>query len=68
MVGLSDRFVRDGSTQANWKAFATRNRPRAFESLAQVVSEARRFLHDPLEHARSGEAFTAKWNPGGPWT
>ena len=68
MVGLSDRFVQDGSTQANWKAFATRNRPRAFESLAQVVSELRRFLYDPFEHARSGEPFTAKWNPGGPWT
>jgi predicted nucleotidyltransferase component of viral defense system len=68
MVGLSDRFVQDGSTQANWKAFATRNRPRDFESLAQVVSELRRFLHDPLERARSGEPFAAKWNPGGPWT
>jgi predicted nucleotidyltransferase component of viral defense system len=68
MVGLSDRFVQDGSAQANWKAFATRNRPRDFESLAQVVSELRRFLHDPLEHARRGEPFTAKWNPGGPWT
>jgi hypothetical protein len=68
IVGLSDRFVQDASAQANWKAFATRNHPRDFESLAQVVSELRRFLHDPLEHARSGELFTAKWNPGGPWT
>ena len=68
VVGLSDRFVRDASAQVNWKAFATRNRPRDFESLAQVVSELRRFLHDPLEHARSGEPFIAKWNPGGPWT
>ena len=67
IVGLSDRFVQDASAQVNWKAFATRNRPRDFESLAQVVSELRRFLHDPLEHARSGEPFTAKWNPGGPW-
>jgi hypothetical protein len=68
MVGLSDRFVQDGSAQANWKAFATRNRPHDFESLSQVVSDLRRFLHDPLEYARSGEPFTAKWNPGGPWT
>ena len=68
IVGLSDRFVQDASAQANWKAFATRNRPRDFESLAQVVTELRRFLHDPREHARSGEPFTAKWNPGGPWT
>jgi predicted nucleotidyltransferase component of viral defense system len=68
IVGLSDRFVQDASAQANWKAFATRNRPRDFESLAQVVSELRRFLHDPLEHARSGEPFTANWNPSGRWT
>jgi predicted nucleotidyltransferase component of viral defense system len=30
IVGLSDRFVQDASAQANWKAFATRNRPRDF--------------------------------------
>src|SRR5207249_142953 len=36
IVGLSDRFVQDASAQANWKAFATRNRPRDFESLIQV--------------------------------
>jgi predicted nucleotidyltransferase component of viral defense system len=67
VVGLSDRFVQDASAQASWKAFSTRNRPRDFESLVQVVSELRRFLHDPLEHARSGKPFTAKWNPSGPW-
>jgi hypothetical protein len=38
IVALSDRFVQDPNAQANWKAFATRNRPRDFESLAQVVS------------------------------
>jgi hypothetical protein len=38
IVGLSDRFVHDASAQANWKAFATRNHPCDFESLAQVVS------------------------------
>jgi hypothetical protein len=68
MVGLSDRFVQDASAQASWKAFAARNRPRDFESLVQIMSELRRFLHDPLEHARRGEPFTANWNPGGPWT
>lgn len=68
IVAISERFVQDTSAQANWKAFAMRNRPRDFESLAQVVSELRRFLQEPLEHARSGEPFTAKWNPGGSWT
>jgi hypothetical protein len=32
VVALSDRFVQDANAQANWKAFATRNRPRDFES------------------------------------
>lgn len=68
IVALSERFLQDASAQANWKAFAARNRPHDFTSLGQVVSELRRFLHKPLEHARSGEPFTANWNLGGPWT
>ena len=68
IVGLSEQFVRDARAQANWKAFATRTRPGDFESLAQVVSELRRFLLPTLEHARSERPFAAIWNPGGPWT
>lgn len=68
IVALSERFVQDASAQANWKAFAARSRARDFTSLDQVVSELRRFLHKPLEHARSGEPFTPNWDPGGPWT
>lgn len=68
IVALSEQFVQDARARANWKAFATRNRPGDFESLAQVVSELRRFLLSPLEHARSEQPFTAIWNPGGPWT
>lgn len=65
---ISDRFVQDANAQANWKAFATRTRPGDFESLAQVVSELRRFLLPPLQYARTGEPFARSWNPGGPWT
>lgn len=68
IVALRDRFVQDANAQANWKAFATRNRPRDFESLAQAVSELRRFLFPPLQHARTGEPFARSWNAGGPWT
>ncbi|MEO8257502.1 MAG: nucleotidyl transferase AbiEii/AbiGii toxin family protein [Acidobacteriota bacterium] len=67
-VALSERFVQDSNAQANWKAFATRNQPGGFQSLAQVVAELRSFLLPPLEHARTGEPFAARWNPGGPWT
>ena len=68
IVGLSDRFVEDGSAQANWKAYAKRNRLRDFESLAHVVAELRQFLRPPVEHVVSDDIFSASWKPGGPWT
>jgi predicted nucleotidyltransferase component of viral defense system len=68
IVALSERFVRDERAQANWKAFVTRNRPGDFDSLVEVVTEVRRFLLAPLEHARTGRAFDATWDPGGPWS
>jgi len=67
IVALSDRFVLDASAQANWNAFSRRNRPLGFESLGDLVSELRRFLPQPLEHARTGKPFPSNWNPGGPW-
>lgn len=67
IVALSERFVQDASAQANWKAFATRNRPREFASLAQVVSELQCFLNEPFAKARGAKPFVAKWSPGGPW-
>jgi len=68
IVGLSERFVEDANALANWKAFATRNEPADFQSLAQVVAELRLFLQEPLDHARTGQSFLATWSPGGPWT
>jgi predicted nucleotidyltransferase component of viral defense system len=67
IVGLSDRFVQDARAQANWKAYVKREGLRGFESLAQVVEELRAFLSGPIEHARTGETFGARWVPGGPW-
>lgn len=68
VVALSERFVRDSSAQANWKAFAARSGQREFESLGQVVLELQRFLGEPLIHARSAKPFAVRWSPGGPWT
>ena len=67
MVALSDRFVQDDRTQANWKAYVRREGLRGFDSLAQLIAELRAFLVAPLAHARSGQPFTAQWTPGGPW-
>jgi predicted nucleotidyltransferase component of viral defense system len=67
MVALSERFVQDERARANWKAFVTRSHPNGFDSLSDVVNEVRSFLLAPLEHVRTGRAFNATWNPGGPW-
>lgn len=67
IVALSGRFVEDERARANWKAFVTRNRPDGFDLLADLVTEVRTFLMPPLDHVRTGRAFKATWNPGGPW-
>lgn len=67
IVALSEEFVQDVRAQANWKAYVKRESLRGFESLAQVIEELRAFLSRPLEHARTGETFGARWSPGGPW-
>lgn len=67
IVALSDRFVQDARAQANWKAYVKREGLRGFESLAQVIEELRAFLSRPIEHARTGEKFGARWVPGDPW-
>ena len=67
MAALSDRFVQDASALANWKAFSARSQQQEFASLPEVVEELRRFLPQPFAAARSGDPFTLRWNPGGPW-
>lgn len=68
IAGLSDLFVQDAVAQANWKAYANRNRSRDFQALAQVVDEVALFLQAPMHHARTGDVLFAQWYPGGPWT
>jgi len=65
--GLSEQFVQDARAQANWKAYVRREGLPDFESLAELREELRAFLSRPIEHARTGETFVAKWTPGGPW-
>jgi hypothetical protein len=57
----------DARHRPNWKAYVKRESLRGFESLAQVIEELRAFLSRPVEHARNGETFGARWTPGGPW-
>ena len=67
IVAMSVQFVQDERAQANWKAYIKREGLREFESLAQLVEELREFLSRPIQHARTGEPFTARRPPGGPW-
>lgn len=36
--------------------------------LSDVVEELRRFLQKPFAAARSGDPFSLRWNPSGPWS
>jgi hypothetical protein len=67
IVALSEQFVQDTRARANWKAYVNREGLQGFESLTQVIEELRAFLSRPIEQARSGEKFGARWIPGGPW-
>jgi hypothetical protein len=67
IVALGEQFLQDTRAQANWKAYVKREGLQGFESLAQVIEELRAFLFRPIEHARTGETFAARWTPGGPW-
>jgi DNA-binding response OmpR family regulator len=67
IVAMSEQFVQDERAQANWKAYIKREGLREFTSLAQLVEELREFLSRPIEYARTGEPFTARRAPGGPW-
>jgi predicted nucleotidyltransferase component of viral defense system len=67
IAALTEQFVQDERAQANWRAYVKREGLREFESLAELVEELRAFLSRPIEHARTGETFAARWTPGGPW-
>ena len=54
MAALSERFVEDDRTEANWKGYVRRERPHGFDSLAQVVMELRALLAAPLELSEGG--------------
>jgi len=68
-TGLSDEFGNSNEKSAQWTAFLRRARlesaPKAFGDIVAVV---RQFAHPLLSAASSGDPFTAKWIPGGPWS
>ncbi len=60
VVALSERFVHDAKCSREMEAFATRNRPRYFESLAQVVHSPRSEIRAaPGSRLESGCAWVA---------
>lgn len=67
-IGLSDAYSADAARAAQWRAFIKRNRLEGEPAdLAALVQEVRRFLLPLLTAGTGGQAFAARWEPGGPW-
>ena len=67
-TGLTDRFAKDQTKQAQWNAFVRKGRI-AIDSVTfeQVVEFLRTFLMPPTRAAARAEKFAAQWPVGGPW-
>lgn len=65
--GLSDQFADDAEKNRQWEAFRRRAGLDPNVTLANVVTEVRRFLQPPMTAAGTGKGFEAKWPAGGPW-
>ena len=64
---LSDEFAQ--ANQRQWQALLasfSQSRPIPAD-FPDLLTELRSFLLPPLQAAASGNAFDAKWSPGGPW-
>jgi len=65
--GLTDAFARDTQKQLQWQAFVHKNRLEA-PDLVIVVAGLAAFVLPVIEAISAGMLFTARWQPGGPWS
>lgn len=66
--GLTDAFAGRRETQAQWRAFTTRDRlATEIATLPVCVSEIGRFVRPVLEAIRDPGATPGRWPSGGPW-
>lgn len=65
-LGLSDAFAQDRQKQTQWQAFLKKN-ALADISLAELVTDLRKFLSPPLDALHRDSAFPRVWPIGGDW-
>jgi predicted nucleotidyltransferase component of viral defense system len=66
--GLTDAFAGRRETQAQWRAFTSRDRlATEIAAFSVCVSEIGRFVGPVLEAIRDPGATPGRWPPGGPW-
>jgi hypothetical protein len=67
-LALTAAFAAIEGKQAQWSAYIRKNAIRsAPESLALVIPKIRELLEPVIAAARTSDAFTGTWSPGGPW-
>ncbi len=66
-VALTREFLTAPERRAQWRAFLRRGRLTAPPDAGDLADALRRFVRPVLTAAAKGEAFEARWSPGGPW-
>ena len=67
-LALTVVFAGDAAKQVQWKAFVRRGRLRRDDpTLPVVIDVLRTFLLPPIQAVAAGDAFEARWSPGGLW-
>jgi len=67
-IGLTGAYSGDPARTLQWRAFLRRSRlGEAADNLTHLVQEIRLFALPILSAAASGNSFTLRWKPGGPW-
>jgi predicted nucleotidyltransferase component of viral defense system len=68
-LALTGEFGTDPTKVKQWEAFVRKGRLKADATkLVDVIAFLEPFLMPPSRSAAAGEAFTAMWSSGGPWT
>ena len=68
-LALTGEFGTDPTKVKQWEAFVRKGRLKTDSTkLESVIAFLETFLLPPSRSAAVGEAFTATWSPGGPWT
>ena len=66
-LALTSEFHGDAAKETQWRAFLRRGSVTEAAELAPVIELVAAFVMPPAAAARAGDAFTSRWQKGGPW-